>query len=145
MPQECGLTLNLRCRGGSPYAVTGRLGQLVPSRWKGQRCIDWVLANLTRTQVLTYDPLTWSDHKADLLELGVSHQGADEGKIFPKKKFEKPSAYTAEEWSRMLEVAWSNHDPVLHQNNSDKDWAVFNDHLVAMYQQGYTAAGCPVD
>ena len=92
-----------------------------------------------------YDPLKWSDHKADLLELGVSHQGADEGKILPKKKFEKPSAYTAEDWSRMLEVAWSNHDPVLHQNNPDKDWAVFNDHLVAMYQQAYTAAGCPVD
>lgn len=48
---------------------------------------------------------------------------------------------TNEQWTLLLESAWSSYEPTLHPGDPDRDWKLFNEQLLATYRQAYTNAG----
>ena len=108
--------------GFQTFAVTDASGEFVPSRWDGQRCIDFGVCLGARVlPSIRYGDAKISDHKTVhvvLTELPTLRAGRV---IQATPHFRKPDEVDAALWSNSLQLAWErvSEPPV---GDTDEEW-----------------------
>ena len=73
--------------------------ELVPSRWKGNRCIDWALFNDASVQCdMTYSPEKVSDHKVILFQVSWPVRHANAQRLVPTATLCRPANTALADW-----------------------------------------------
>lgn len=96
----------------------------VPSRWKGSRCIDWILCSKDLyIDTRQYDDLAISDHKILCYDVVADYCKHDCKQLVPTRVL-VPQCVDAE-WKALLKQAWAA-AAVPHATDTETEWEAFN-------------------
>ena len=83
------------------------LGPSGPTRWQGDRCIDWAVASLAQAEVLGIeDSERFSDHRGFWLKVAKQTVAYRRGRLRPAPSWTKPPALSKQDWRQVLTQAW---------------------------------------
>ena len=102
-PEACTARNMLRHTGCEPIAVRDQEGTPIPSRWKGSRCIDWMLTNSpARIADKGYLEDKWSDHKALYTTIVYERAAIKAKRPIPTRSLAKPEGVEQEAWRQAV-------------------------------------------
>ena len=83
------------------------VGPTVPTRWQGDRCIDWAVASSTQVECLGIeDSERFSDHHGFWLRAPNQTVTRWKGRLKQAPAWTKPPALSQQDWRKELERAW---------------------------------------
>ena len=101
VPEESLLRTVLTAHGGT------YVGPAVPTRWEGERCIDWAVKSQVPAKCLGIeDTERFSDHHGFWLHIDKQTVHHRKGRLKPAPLWTKPQALSQEDWRRELAEAW---------------------------------------
>ena len=90
--------------------------QPLPTRWNGNRCIDWSIQhNISADPHLRLDK--YSDHR--LLEYNINYNWRTEQQrcFTPTPTWKKPEHLASDEWQQLIDTCWTQLDHTIAQPN----------------------------
>jgi hypothetical protein len=100
--------------------------ELVPSRWKGNRCIDWALFNDASVQCdMTYSPEKVSDHKVVLFQVSWPVRHANAQRLVPTATLCRPANTALADWRAAVEHAYGGPN-TLPEASTEEEWRMLN-------------------
>ena len=82
----------------------------LPTRWDGNRVIDYPVTNIERYFELCLLDHALSDHR--MIQLTIDHtvSHVPQTSIQPTQKYQPPDTITVDTWKEMIETAWTNQE-----------------------------------
>ena len=83
------------------------VGPTVPTRWDGERCIDWAVRSQAPVTCLGVEQTErFSDHHGFWLQIDKQTVFCRKGRLKPALLWTKPQALSQQDWRRELAEAW---------------------------------------
>ena len=116
----------------------------IPSRFGGNRCIDYALATCHDfADSPCYSDCKISDHKMFWLRMRLPLFQNDTWNFAWRPKYECPAGLPTEQWQSALAAQWETYTPCF-SSNPDQDWYYFHTFAEKASRESLLACGQPV-
>ena len=117
-------------------------GALIPSRWHGQRSIDWTACNDSSTVIKTqFDQCRISDHKLLWMQLHTPFSRRPHYVMVPTPRLDRPEGISVRAWRETLEDVYELIS-VKWADSADKQWEQLNFTIELAVEHAREALGC---
>ena len=107
------------------HSVRDKANARIPSRWEGDRCIDYLLANFGHGVISSqYLDLKAGDHKILQATIASQFRRQKLHEVEQTARYERPETVEAEDWRRRLAQLW-NAVTLPECTNTETEWAWF--------------------
>ena len=119
---------------GSVSTVNDSMGQPLPTRWSGHRCIDWIWAShILMVEKLHFRDEVFSDHKPVCFSLQFSQNKVWGYKAVQTRKLLRRLMCQRDVWKQALANSWSQAS-LPPETSTNQEWR-------ELLQHGWTGAG----
>ena len=121
---------------GAPCAVRDEQGNLLPTRWDGSRCIDWLwCSHPPMIENLEFDDAKFTDHKALKFKVKYDQSRVLAFKPVKTRNLLPTTDISQNSWKEAMEVAWSDAEcPPF--SSTDCEW----EHFCRIAEQAHVRA-----
>ena len=93
--------------GGAAKVASLPDGTRAPTRWEGNRCIDWIWSSHPfMVDELAFSEAVFSDHKALTFNLQYSQECVQSFKQVPTRSLLRPEQIPQKDWDKAMVQAW---------------------------------------
>ena len=129
---------------GAVRAVHNSEGQECPTRWDGQRCIDWIwTSHPLMLHNLGFEATKFSDHKMIQCSLSYQQETVQSFKVIQTRKLAPSPEVTREMWQTALKEVWASAS-VPPSTSTDEEWEAFCTLAENAQVNAMLACGCKI-
>ena len=132
--------------GGATKTVTNDLGEAMPTRWNGRRCIDWVWAshpNMIRS--MKFSDLIIADHRVLEFRLLYDQHFVRTFQQLPTRCLQPPQQVAKNHWDAAIEKAWEG-ETTPASSTTEQEWMDFCALIEKTYDKALAYCGAdPLD
>ena len=121
---------------GAPCAVRDEQGNLLPTRWDGSRCIDWLwCSHPPMIETLEFDDAKFADHKPLKFKVKFDQTRVLAFKPVKTRNLLPTTDISQNSWKEAMEMAWSDAEcpPI---SSTDCEW----EHFCRIAEQAHVRA-----
>ena len=150
-PKDSPLAGILVEEGATLLAPTNETGKIIPTRYEGNRCIDYGITNSPKKfGLFSQEDFRVSDHYIQTCQvsLGKNQTIEDVPVVQPVTKYIRPDGISLEDWKRFVQHFWSMSEPMkidvdpqsVSQRDMDLIWDSFSKKLEGVLRKSVTHA-----
>lgn len=123
--------------GGAAKVVSLPDGTRAPTRWEGNRCIDWIWSSHPfMVDELAFSEAVFSDHKALTFNLQYSQECVQSFKQVPTRSLLRPEQIPQKDWDKAMVKAWQQ-VPMPPNTTSEEEWNTFCSAVESSYDAAH--------